>query len=88
MLEVDFEEAFLDAVVSFYAVEHVPRERHAELLRRIHGWLRPGGLLLFTVEARETHDTVGDWLGEPMFFNQLEGGDEIEYLWVRARRPR
>ena len=113
MLEVDFEQASLDAVVSFYAVEHVPRERHAELLRRIHGWLRPGGLLLFTVETRETHDTVGDWLGEPLFFSQfgpeetlalvgsaeftvesaevdaqLEGGDEVEYLWVRARRPR
>jgi cyclopropane fatty-acyl-phospholipid synthase-like methyltransferase len=111
MVETDFAEESFDAIVSFYAVEHVPREHHAELFRRFHSWLRPGGRLLFTVEARATHDAVGDWLGTPMFFSQfgpeetielvreagftiesadvepqLEGGTEIEYLWIRARR--
>jgi len=112
MVETEVADGSFDAIVSFYAVEHVPRERHAEFFARLRSWLRPGGSLLFTVEARGTHDdVVGDWLGAPMFFSQfgpeetvelvrgagftvesteiepqLEGGTEIEYLWVRARR--
>jgi len=111
MAETGFADGSFDAIVSFYAVEHVPRERHAELLARFHDWLRPGGSLLFTVEARGTHEVVGDWLGAPMFFSQfgpeetvelvrdagftvesaeiepqLEGGREIEYVWVHAKR--
>lgn len=112
MAATGFADGSFDAIVSFYAIEHVPRARHAELFTRFHEWLRPGGSLLFTVEARGTHDdAVGDWLGAPMFFSQfgpeetvrlvrdagftvesaeiepqLEGGTEIEYLWVRARR--
>jgi cyclopropane fatty-acyl-phospholipid synthase-like methyltransferase len=105
------ESSSFDAVVCFYALEHVPRSEHAAVLGRFRDWLREGGFLLFTVEAREGHETIGDWLGRPMFFSQagaeetlelvraagfevlradeesqLEGGQEIEYLWVLARR--
>lgn len=73
--EVGFGAESFDAVVSFYALEHVPREHHADILRRLRRWLRPGGALLFTVEARGTHETIGEWLGEPMFFSQF-GPDE------------
>lgn len=111
MAAAEFAAGSFDAIVSFYAVEHVPHELHEELFARLHDWLRPGGELLFTVEARGTHEAVGDWLGAPMFFSQLgpeetlelvraagftvedaevepqlEGGREIEYLWVHARR--
>jgi len=79
MLSADFAAQAFDAIVSFYAVEHVPRERHAELFSRFCSWLRPGGLLLFTVESLATHDTVGEWLGEPMFFSQF-GPDETMEL--------
>lgn len=75
MAETEFAEGSFDAIVSCYAVEHVPRERHADLLARLHDWLRPGGSLLFSVEARATHETVGEWLGAPMFFSQF-GPDE------------
>jgi SAM-dependent methyltransferase len=37
---VDFEPASFDAVVSFYAFNHVPREELGPLLARIAGWLR------------------------------------------------
>jgi cyclopropane fatty-acyl-phospholipid synthase-like methyltransferase len=46
MLDLAFEAASFDAVAAFYAVTHVPRQRHAELLARIAGWLRPRGVLL------------------------------------------
>ena len=50
----------------------MPRERHGELSRAAAAGCGP---LLFTVEWRATHDTVREWLGEPMFFSQF-GPDE------------
>ncbi len=72
-LEVlDFPAACFDAVVSFYTLEHLPREQHGPLLRRIHDWLRPGGLLLFSYEAGEMNDVTGEWLGVPMFLSAFD----------------
>ncbi len=42
----------LDAVTAFYSLTHVPRTEHAEVFRRIAGWLRPGGYLLATLNPR------------------------------------
>jgi ubiquinone/menaquinone biosynthesis C-methylase UbiE len=39
---VEFPAASFDAVISFYALEHIPREEHETILLRIHHWLRPG----------------------------------------------
>ena len=67
MAALDFPEAAFDAVVSFYAIGCIPRREHAELLGRIRRWLRPGGWLLLSEEDRDLDDTVGTWLGVPMF---------------------
>lgn len=62
----------VDAVASFYALNHVPRELLAGLFARIHGWLRPGGLLLTTLGASDTPGWTGDFLGAPSFFSGFE----------------
>ncbi len=49
MMSCDFPAESFDAVVSFYAIFHLPREEHEPLLRKIHDWLRPGGYLLATL---------------------------------------
>ena len=36
---VEFPADSFDAVVSFYTLEHVPRDEHEMMLRRIHDWL-------------------------------------------------
>ena len=69
---VDFPIGSFDAVVSFYVLEHLPREQHGQTLERIHDWLRPGGLLLFSYEAAEMNDVTGEWLGVPMFFSTFD----------------
>jgi SAM-dependent methyltransferase len=69
ILSCTFPESEFDAVVALYVLDHVPRERHAELLRRIAWWLKPGGLLLFTVETEDSPDTVAEWLGVDMYFS-------------------
>jgi SAM-dependent methyltransferase len=71
-LEIDLPEAAFDAVVSFYALSHLPRERHAELLGRIHRWLRPGGWLLLSSDTADRPTRVGEWLGVEMFFSSFD----------------
>jgi SAM-dependent methyltransferase len=72
MAELDLPAESFDAVVLFYALGHVPRDRHATVLRRMRGWLRPGGYLLLSDEDSDVPDTVGTWLGQPMFFSHFD----------------
>jgi cyclopropane fatty-acyl-phospholipid synthase-like methyltransferase len=58
-----------DAVASFYAFNHVPRDLLAPLLQRAHGWLVPRGWLLAAFGTTDTEGWTGDWLGAPTFFS-------------------
>ena len=60
-----------DAVVSFYAFNHVPRELLAATFARIHGWLVRGGLLMTALGTSDTEGWTGDWLGAPTFFSSF-----------------
>jgi ubiquinone/menaquinone biosynthesis C-methylase UbiE len=66
---VEFPPNSFDAVISFYTLEHIPREEHKTILRRIYQWLRVGGFLLMSIEAGEFDDVMGQWLGVPMFIS-------------------
>lgn len=66
---VDFPAGSFDAVVSFYTLEHIPREEHQTVLQRINDWLRKDGFVLLSLEAGEYDDEMGEWLGVPMFIS-------------------
>ena len=69
--ELELPAASFDAVASFYVFNHVPRERLAPLLERIHAWLVPGGLLLAAFGTGDTEAWTGEWLGTTMFFSSF-----------------
>ena len=62
--------ASLDAVVAFYSLTHVPRERLPSLFGRIAGWLRPGGAFIASLGVEDDPGGVEDWLGVDMYFSQ------------------
>lgn len=66
---VQFPKDSFNVVVSFYTLEHIPRNEHQSILDNIHQWLKDEGLLLFSIEAADIEDQVGEWLGVPMFFS-------------------
>jgi ubiquinone/menaquinone biosynthesis C-methylase UbiE len=80
---VQFPAATFDAVISFYSLEHIPRQEHETLLHRIHGWLRPGGFLLVSTEAGDVEELVAEWLGVPMFMSSFDP-DALKRLVVGA----
>jgi len=69
--ELELPEAAFDACVSFYVFNHVPRERLAALLARMHAWLAPGGVFLHAFGTSDLEAWTGDWLGAPNFFSSF-----------------
>ena len=63
--EVSFPPASFDAVVSLYALIHLPLDAQPGLLRRAADWLRPGGWLLTVTGQRAWTGTADNWLGGP-----------------------
>jgi hypothetical protein len=63
--------AGLDAVVSFYALIHVPIFGQRVLFPAIRSWLRPGGYLLAITGARRRTGTE-TYLGADMFWDQAD----------------
>jgi cyclopropane fatty-acyl-phospholipid synthase-like methyltransferase len=68
---LELEPESFDAVVSYYAFNHVPRELLAPTFARIHRWLVPGGLLMTALGTSDTEAWTGDWLGAPTFFSSF-----------------
>jgi 2-polyprenyl-3-methyl-5-hydroxy-6-metoxy-1,4-benzoquinol methylase len=61
--EVSFPASSFDAVVSLYALIHMPLDEQPRLLRRIGRWLRPGGWLLATTGHHAWTGSEDNWLG-------------------------
>jgi cyclopropane fatty-acyl-phospholipid synthase-like methyltransferase len=72
MTAVDFDDASFDAVVSFYVLNHVPREELGPLIGRISRWLRPGGYFFAAFGTKDTPASQEEFLGVQMFFSGHE----------------
>jgi SAM-dependent methyltransferase len=80
MTELRLPPASADAVVSFYALGHVPPEAHRPLLEEIASWLRPGGFLLASTPLSTAQGVQRDWLGVPMYFGGIGRAATLEAL--------
>jgi SAM-dependent methyltransferase len=79
MAEVELQPASIDAVVSFYALIHVPLADQRALFPRIRSWLRPGGLFLATVGADRWTGT-DSYLGARMFWDHADTATNLRWL--------
>ncbi|MGW7682894.1 methyltransferase domain-containing protein [Kribbella sp. NPDC054772] len=72
--KLNFPAASFDAVLSFYALIHVPLDEQEVLLQRVAEWLRPGGLFVATVGATAWTGAEENWLGgdAPMWWSQAD----------------
>jgi SAM-dependent methyltransferase len=72
-LDATFPPASFDAVVSFYAFNHIPQDRMELLFGRIGSWLRPGGRLFGSFGTSDNTGAVEPmWLGKAdMYFSSL-----------------
>lgn len=75
-----------DAVVSFYALIHVPIQDQRNLLPKIRHWLRPGGYLLAIVGFKRWTG-IEDYLGAPMFWDHADRETYLAWLTEAALAP-
>ena len=73
VMGMEFPSGSFDAIVSFYAIFHIPRQEHLELFRRFARWLRLGGLLLVTLARKDDGPgyTEDDFLGGTMYWSNF-----------------
>lgn len=72
------------AVVSFFALIHIPLDEQQELLRRIAAWLRPGGLFVATVGTTAWTGSEENWLDGkvPMWWSHADA--HTTQTWLEA----
>jgi SAM-dependent methyltransferase len=69
------------AIVSFFAIIHLPVHEHRPLLERCFAWLQPGGTLMATVGHQAWTGYQDTWYGAPMYWSHA---DEAMYLrWLQ-----
>lgn len=81
MTALSLRPASVDAVVSFYALIHVPLADQQALFPRLRRWIRPGGYLMATVGADRWTGTE-HYLGADMFWDHADTGTYLR--WLRA----
>ncbi|UNO43174.1 class I SAM-dependent methyltransferase [Streptomyces sp. MST-110588] len=79
---VSFGAASFDAIVSFFALIHIPLAEQPPLLRKIAGWLRPGGCFVATTGHGEWTGTEENWLGggAPMWWSHADAATNREWI--------
>jgi len=83
MTALTFSDASFDAIVSYYAIIHVPRAEHPALLADFHRMLTPSGLLLVSMGASDnSDDTEGNWLGggATMYWSHYGRDDNLRLI--------
>jgi cyclopropane fatty-acyl-phospholipid synthase-like methyltransferase len=80
MTEVEFPKASFDAIVSLFAIIHVPLEEQPALFKSIAAWLKHGGLLLVTLGAQEWTGTMSEWHGAEMYWSHAGRDTYVEWL--------
>lgn len=81
MAEVEFRPGSFDAVAAFYSVIHVPRSEHQDLFRGIANWLRPGGVFVASLGARDNPGGVEEWIDSvEMFWSSHDADTNLEMI--------
>lgn len=77
MADLTVGEYSVDAVVCFFAMFHIDRSRHRQLLRSLHSYLMPSGFLLITTGRT-------DWEGEEDFLGAQIAWSHFDQATNRA----
>ncbi len=75
-----------DAVVSLYALIHVPLEDQRQVLLNVRRWLRSGGYFLAIVGHGRWTGTE-NYLGTPMFWDHADAATYLEWLSSAGLAP-
>ena len=81
MTELEFPDDTFDAICSYYAIIHIPREEHRPLLVNFRRMLKPGGYALLCLGAENLVDDIDeDYLGARMYWSHYDADTYLQIL--------
>ncbi|NVM31225.1 MAG: class I SAM-dependent methyltransferase [Candidatus Helarchaeota archaeon] len=70
-----------DAIISYYAIIHIPREEHRQLVLNFYRMLKPSGLILLCLGATDIErDEIEDYFGTKMYWSHFDADTNIELI--------
>ena len=70
---IDLAGVSFDAVVSIYAIFHIPREEQGPLFQNVHRWLKTSGVFMASLgTSNSDYAEQEDWAGAPMAWSTYE----------------
>ncbi|SRR6266498_2374412 len=73
MTQLDFPDNTFDAVCSYYAIIHIPREEHQSLIENFYRMLKPNGYALLCLGAEDLIDDIDDdFFGTRMYWSHFD----------------
>ncbi|MBP6016249.1 MAG: class I SAM-dependent methyltransferase [Candidatus Promineofilum sp.] len=70
-----------DAIVSYYAIIHIPRAAHAGILADFYRLVRPGGLVFLCLGAMDIADDVADdFYGVRMYWSHYDAPTNLALM--------
>jgi len=80
LVALPFAEASFDAVCSYYAVIHIPREQHARVLDGFARVLRSGGLALLCLGAADLPTWTEQYHDAPMYWSHYDAATSLSLV--------
>ncbi len=79
--ELNFPDNYFDAICSYYAIIHIPRQEHRALLRNFHRMLKSSGLVLLCLGADDLEDDIDeDYLGARMYWSHYDAETNLKMI--------
>jgi SAM-dependent methyltransferase len=83
MTKLDYPEDTFDAIVSYYAIIHIPREEHRSLFVNFQRMLKRDGFALLCLGAESLADDIDEnYLGTRMYWSHFDADTYLEMLEV------
>ena len=70
----------VDVICSFYAIIHVPRDKHQAILQDIHRILKPEGHCVLCLGAEDLPEDFGEYQGVPMYWSHFDASTYKQML--------
>ncbi len=80
MTALDVPPQTFDAVTCFYALIHVPREQHTQVLAGFYRALKPGGYLLLITGNNDNPDDVDNFFGAEMYWSHYDRATSVSMV--------
>ncbi len=81
MTRLHFPDDSFEAICSYYAIIHVPRSQHRQLLLDFRRMLRPGGLVLLCMGAGDLPEGIeDDYFGVPMYWSHFDAQTNVKLM--------